>query len=128
MLTYHGGTRVRSGFYWSRSSWTVLTLPREGGVLPGGEEHRYLKVPILLLLGLAPVMGGLYVMFLPFIGFAMVLGLAAKRTAGGLARVAAALMATLGPAWRPGEAYFAEKRGEKPEGGEPGGSGRKEAA
>lgn len=115
MLAHRGGTRVRAGFYWDRARWTLVTLPGEGGVLPGGEERGYLKVPVPLLLLLAPVMGGLYVLFLPFIGFTMVIGLATRRAVEGIGRALAALLATLGPAWRPGEAYFAERRGERTE-------------
>jgi len=113
MLTHRGGTRVRAGFYWDRARWTLVTLPGGGGVLPGGEERGYLRVPVLLLLVLAPVMGGLYVLFLPFIGFTMVIGLAAKRGLQGIGRALAALEAALAPAWRPGEAYFAERRGDE---------------
>jgi hypothetical protein len=72
MLTHRGSARVKAGFYWSLESWSLTVLSGEGGVLPGAETHRYLKVPAALLLLLAPVMGGLYVMFLPFIGFVLV--------------------------------------------------------
>jgi hypothetical protein len=110
MLRHEGGSSVRNGFYWNLSRWTIVTIPKEGGVLPGTVEHRYLKLPVLLLLALAPLMGGLYVMFLPFIGFAMV-GATAARKAGALAsKTFAATIATVSPSWHPGEAYFAGKR------------------
>ena len=111
MLRHHGGTRVRAGFYWNVAGWTIETIGKEGDLLPGGAEHRYVKLPIVLVLALAPVMGGLYVMFLPCIGFAMVLALAARKAVEALTRLGVGLMATVSPAWQPGEAYFAGKRG-----------------
>lgn len=72
MKTYRGGESVKAGFYWNLRGWSITPFGREGGVLPGATEHRFVRVPALLLLGLAPLMGGLYVMFLPLLGFVMV--------------------------------------------------------
>ena len=125
MWRHRGGSRVKWGFYWNLAKWEIVTVPREGGVLPGAREHRYVRVPILLLLALAPVMGGLYVVFLPFIGFAMVLSFAGRKTAGALQRAFTGLMTTLSPAWRPGEAYFAgERKAREEEDQGPAGEGR----
>jgi hypothetical protein len=111
MSRYHGGSQVGAGFYWNVAAWTIETIGKEGDLLPGGAEHRYVKLPMLLVLALAPMMGGLYVIFLPCIGFAMVLALAARKTLEALTRLCAGLMATLSPAWLPGVAYFAGERG-----------------
>ncbi len=113
MWRHRGGSRVKWGFYWNLAKWEIVMIPKAGGVLPGSEGHRYLRMPILLLLALAPVMGGLYVVFLPFIGFAMALGFAGRKTAGALRKVFMELMTALSPAWRPGEAYFAGRRGQR---------------
>jgi hypothetical protein len=86
----------------------MATLPREGGLLPGPVEHHYVKVPALLLLALAPVLGGLFVVFLPFIGFALLFWLAGKKAVGVGYRWAQETHATR--AWRPGEAYFTDER------------------
>lgn len=109
MLTHEGGRKARGGFYWNVRGWSIVTVPRGGGALPGDRDSHYLRLPVVVLLALAPVMGGLYVMFLPFIGFAMVLAFAGRRTVEAAARALAGLMATVSPAWRPGEAYFAGK-------------------
>lgn len=111
MLKYHGGSRARTGFYWNVAGWTIETIDKERDVLPGGAEHRYVKLPVLLVLALAPVMGGLYVVFLPFIGFAMVFALAGRKAMEALTSLGLGLVATVSPAWRPGEAYFAGRRG-----------------
>lgn len=67
-----GGDNVKAGFYWNLREWEATIIPREGGVLKGAEEARYVRVPLPVLLVIAPLMGAAYAMFLPFIGFAMV--------------------------------------------------------
>jgi len=110
MMRHRGGSRVTGGFYWNLAKWDIVTVPKEGGALPQGSEHRYLRVPIALLLVLAPVMGGLYVTFLPFIGFALVFGYAGRKTVEALRGAFAEVMVAMSPVWRPGEAYFAGNR------------------
>jgi hypothetical protein len=69
---FGGGEHVKAGFYWNLREWAAAIVPREGGILAGGAEARYLRIPLPMLLFLAPLMGAAYAMFLPFIGFAMV--------------------------------------------------------
>lgn len=71
--TYRGSDNVRFGFYWNRKEWSAQIIPKEGGDLKGTPEVRYLRLPLLAVLFLAPVMGAAYAFFLPFIGIAMVL-------------------------------------------------------
>lgn len=68
MNTMTGGTKVKGGFYWNGTDWDMTVIPAEGGVLPGGAERRFFRVPVPALLLLGPVMGGLYVVSLPVIG------------------------------------------------------------
>ena len=79
MFNYRGGQNVKSGFYWNLAKWEIVTVEKGRGILPGGEEHRYIKLPILLMIGCAPVMGAIYVIFLPLMGFALILGLGGKK-------------------------------------------------
>ena len=62
-----------------------------------------------MLLG-APVMGGLFVVFLPFLGFAMLANHLGKKAVSGLKKAADEVGAAVGPAWQPGEARFAGKK------------------
>jgi hypothetical protein len=71
MTKYNGGETVKAGFYWNRGTWGVELIPAEGGNLPGEAGTTYLRVPWPLLLVIAPVMGGAFAMFLPFIGIAL---------------------------------------------------------
>jgi hypothetical protein len=69
---------------------------------------------------LAPVVGGLYVVAMPFIGIAMLANSIAKRLLGHAERGAADLAATMTPGWAPGEAHMTGKRpDEKAAGGAP---------
>jgi hypothetical protein len=52
-------------------------------------------------------------MFLPFIGFALVLQHLGRLSLSGMKRAGHGLLATVTPTWRPGESYFAGKEGEK---------------
>jgi hypothetical protein len=123
MFRYRGGQTVRHGFYWGAGTWAVTLIDREGGPLPGDATVRYARVPAVLMLFIAPVMGALYVVFLPVVGFALVLDFAARRLWRAGVKAVWALLAAVLPAWRPGEAYLREREArrtpETPSAGEP---------
>ena len=108
MFRYTGGETTRHGFYWNARTWSINLVERQGGVLPGDAQDRYARIPVLAMLLIAPIMGAAYVIFLPFIGFAMVLDFVARRVARGARAGALALAAVVSPRWRPGEAYLAK--------------------
>jgi hypothetical protein len=108
-----GGTAVKAGFYWNQKEWEIVSIEGPGGVLPGTSANRYFRIPVLAMLLLAPAMGGLFVVFLPMIGLALVLERLGRVSVSAIRRGATTLLATMSPTWRPGEAYFAGKS--KPE-------------
>jgi hypothetical protein len=55
---------------------------------------------------LAPVLGGLFVVLLPFIGLGLFLRLAWRKLTGSVREGARDLAATVTPGWRPGEAHL----------------------
>jgi len=71
MTRYNGGDTVKAGFYWNRGKLGAEVIPAEGGALPGAAEITYTRIPWPVLLVVAPVMGGAFAMFLPFLGLAM---------------------------------------------------------
>jgi hypothetical protein len=77
------------------------------GMLPGTNETTYLKAPPIVMVVLGPVMGFLYVLTLPLIGFAMIVTLLAKRVGEW---VAEAIGATAAFGWRPVEAYLMSRK------------------
>ena len=88
MLNHKGGENTKGGFYLKKGEWEIVTVEGKNGTLPGGVECEYIKLPALLFVPLAMVMGGLYVIFLPFIGFAMLFTMIAKKAARGLRALA----------------------------------------
>ncbi len=111
MARHAGGSPAMSGYYWNARKWSITPIPRTGAFLPGGPEDRYVKVPAAAVLVLMPLLGGLFVVFLPVIGFALV-AYALARKVGALARGAAAdLTGTVAPGWLPGEAHLTGRRG-----------------
>jgi hypothetical protein len=113
MAKYTGGTSVKGGYYWNPRSWKVEVIPNEGGRLPENGAA-FVKVPFPALFVVVPLLGALFLMFLPFIGFALVGYAVVKRIAGGAKETAADLASTMTPGWTPGEAHLTGKPGEKP--------------
>lgn len=65
---HHSGAAVESGFYLNPRTWAIEPIPAGGGRLPAGEGH-WLRVPMVVALALAPVLGLTFAMFLPAAGF-----------------------------------------------------------
>jgi len=107
------GTMVKGGFYFNRDKLDLITVSGKEGKLPGADGQRYMRVPVLAVVLLAPVLGGLFVMFMPFIGFALVFQHLGRLMVSGVKRATRGLLSVVTPTWRPGEAYFAGKEGEK---------------
>ena len=109
MKTINGGSAVQGGYYLSKSNWEIFPIARDGQKLPGPVSEHYVKVNTATALMVMPVLGGLMVVFLPFIG----LYLTAKTVVGGLSgvfsRSAQDLGATITPGWAPGAAHMTGK-------------------
>jgi hypothetical protein len=109
MMNTNGTSKVSGGYYLSTSHWNVEVVPDEGRVLPAG---RYQRVPFPLLFAVVPVIGLAFLIFLPFIGFAL-LGLAVvRRVTGQVAGHATSLAATVAPDLATGAAYLAGREGQ----------------
>jgi hypothetical protein len=113
MTTYRGNSKVKSGYYFSTRSFGIEVVPEGGGTLPGPAEVRYVGVPFPLLFVLAPIVGLAFLVFLPFIGFAL-LGVAIfRRVTGHVEEGASALAATVAPPPATGAAWLGGREGEK---------------
>jgi hypothetical protein len=82
MFKHRGGDVVKGGFYWNQGQWRLENVDGKSGMLSGDATARYARVPTLLLFVLAPLMGALFVVFLPFIGFALLIGMLGARALG----------------------------------------------
>ena len=113
MKTINGGSAVQGGYYLSKSNWEIFPIEKDGQKLPGAASEHYVKLNTAAALLIMPVLGGLMVVFLPFIG----LYLAAKTAVGGVSgafnRSAQDLAATITPGWAPGAAHMTGKATEE---------------
>jgi hypothetical protein len=122
MASHNGGTKVAGGYYWNARRWAVEVIGEEGGKLPGTADAKYVKVPFPLLFLIVPVLGALFLVFLPLIGFGLFAYAIVRRVKGSVSRSAHELAATVSPGWAPGEAHLTGKSGE-----EAGGAGERES-
>ena len=68
MKTINGGSAVQGGYYLSKSNWEIFPIEKDGQKLPGAASDHFVKLNTAAALALMPVLGGLMVVFLPFIG------------------------------------------------------------
>ena len=120
MKTLHGGSAVQGGYYLSKSHWEIFPVANDGEKLPGPASEHYVKIPTAAALGLMPVLGGLMVVFLPFIGLYMTAKAAARPVTGMFRRSAEDLAATVTPGWAPGAAHMTGKATDARKAGEAG--------
>ena len=114
MKRIDGGSTVKGGYYWNLTKWEIANVQGETGVLP--VPDRYLSVPLPLLFVVAPVMGAAYVMFLPFVGFAMFFYAIGRRVGLVSGSTVSDAAATMSVDFAPGAAYLAGKPDEKKDG------------
>jgi hypothetical protein len=113
MTTINGGTAVQGGYYLSKSNWEIFPIEKDGQKLPGASSEHYVKLSTALALLVMPVLGGLMVVFLPFIGLYLTAQAALRPVVGMFQRSAQDLAATVTPGWQPGAAHFTGKRSEE---------------
>jgi len=120
MAKHTGGMQVAGGYYWNPRSWEVEVVASEGGRLKGAAGAKYVKVPFPLLFVIVPLLGALFLMFLPLIGFALFGYAIVKKVTGGVKQSAAELASTMAPGgFATGEAHFTGKPGEEKKGEAP---------
>jgi hypothetical protein len=109
MKRYKGTEKVEPGLYFNLRQLSFKSVDEEGP-LPGRTEDIYRRVPALALLVVGPLLGLVYVIFLPFIGFAMIawlLGVKAAQVAVGAAEGA---VRVLRPGWEPSMAFLSRSK------------------
>jgi hypothetical protein len=88
MTRRNAGEAARMGFYFNTRTWEIDLHRKDGGALSGRDGDRYVRIPAAALLVLGPVMGFFFVIFLPFIGFALVARELGHKAAGWIGRMA----------------------------------------
>ena len=112
MKRYYGTETVGPGVYFNAREFSVRSM-NEDGPLPGAEADEYRRVPALVLLIAGPLIGLVYVAFLPLIGFAMVLWFLTGKAVDLGIKVATASLRVIEPAWQPAMAFLSRRRRRK---------------
>jgi hypothetical protein len=73
MTTYTGAQPVEGGYYLNTTEWKLEMVRGPGGALPGEATMRYYRVPLLGMLVVAPLMGLVFVVLMPFLGLAVMI-------------------------------------------------------
>ena len=105
MTRYNGGESVGAGMYWNLKSMNVVGL-KTAGVLPGGEELIYRRLPFVVLFLLMITLGGVYVLFLPVMIICTTIYMVGVRVFGSLLLQ---MRKSVSFGWRPAEAYLSGK-------------------
>lgn len=111
MTRFSGGDSVDAGTYWNLKSMNVVELKKEG-VLPGGEELIYRRLPYFVLFLLMIGLGGVYVLLLPVLIICTTIYMVGVRVFGSLFLQ---MRKSMSFGWRPSEAYLAGKGNGKKE-------------
>lgn len=109
MTTCNGRQTVDAGIYLNTATWHIEML-NAAGTMPGTELQTYYRIPMIAMLAAAPLLGLAFVMFLPFVGFAMTLtliGTKAMRWVGDAVTEGARVMR---PSWAPALAFLTRSK------------------
>ena len=109
MKRYRGTETVEPGLYFNVRQLSFKSI-EERGPLPGGPEEVYRCVPTLALLVVGPMLGLAFVVFLPFIGFAMDGWLLAEKAGRLAAEATRAAARVLRPGWEPSLAFLSRSK------------------
>jgi hypothetical protein len=109
MRRFHGNETVEPGLYLNLRQLAFESVD-EARPLPGAATDVFRRVPMLLLFIAAPLLGLVYVIFLPLIGFAMVTWLVGGKAARAAADTARTAARVLKPGWEPSLAFLSRSR------------------
>ncbi|MCM2333423.1 MAG: hypothetical protein NDI82_05690 [Anaeromyxobacteraceae bacterium] len=106
MATTHAGSQaVPSGYYLNASRWAIEPVAEDGGRLPAG-PGRWRRIPTAAALLATPLLGLAFLVFLPFIGFALTAQAALGPVGRFFQEAAVGLTAAMSPGHAVGAAHL----------------------
>jgi hypothetical protein len=105
MITHERNAAVKSGYYFNPAAMSIALVERDGDRLPGA-AGRWIEVPAVAALALTPVLGALFLMFLPVLGFLLVGEKGSRSVAALFSGGAGELALAVAPGWVAGEAHL----------------------
>jgi hypothetical protein len=112
MKTYTGTQDVEPGLYLNRKTFSITSI-EERAALPGSATDTFYAVPMPLMLLAAPLLGLVFVIFLPFIGFVMVAYLLGAKAAEAGAILVEQVGRVRRPGWAPALAFLSRSKAAK---------------
>ena len=109
MKQFNAHDHVDAGLYFNPRQLRFRSM-QDAGPLPGEAGERFHRVPTWLMLVAGPLVGLVFLMFLPLIGLLMVGALVVRVVAGWLHEAAVAFGRVSRPAWRPVTAFLGRTR------------------
>jgi hypothetical protein len=113
MTKLNAGTPVNSGYYFSLKTWTIQPIEHDGSVLPGEAGEQFLPLSMPVAIGLAPVLGAGFLMFMPVLGFYMTAKALTRPVVKLFHKTSNEVAATMAPGLAPGAAYLTGKPGDE---------------
>jgi hypothetical protein len=105
MTKFESNATVKAGYYFNPIAMKIVPVQRDGERLPN-EKGSWLAIPTFAALALTPLLGALFLMFLPMIGFVLFAQAAGVKVAGLFRGGAGELVA---PGYAPGMAHLTGK-------------------
>ena len=103
--TYQSKQGVPSGYYFNASRWAIEPVAEDGAALPAGPGC-WLRLPTAVALLATPVLGLAFLVFLPFIGFALTAQAAIAPVARLFQGATEGLAATFSPSYAVGASHL----------------------
>jgi len=109
MRHYQGHQIVEPGLYFNLAQFSFKSVETKGP-LPGSKNDVYRRTPVVALLVAGPILGLAFVVFLPFIGFAMLGRLLVGKLAEWSSDAAVSFARVVRPAFRPALAFLSRSK------------------
>jgi len=112
MKQYQGSQIVEPGLYFNLAQFSFKSIETKGP-LPGSNSDVYRRTPVIALLAVGPILGLAFVIFLPFVGFAMLGWLLVSKLAAWSSDAAVSFARVVRPAFRPALAFLSRSKQKK---------------
>ncbi len=106
MKRFKGSEKSPKGMYLNLSSIEFIQVNEETGVLPGESDTTYIKVPLIFAMIAGPFAGLIFILFLPFVGLASIIGFLGYQLWKTIHILLNKTVQLASFSWQPGKAYF----------------------
>ena len=106
MKTFNTGDKVKYGLYIAPQAFDMRFVGADTETLEGKRGAQYYRLPGLLVIAAAPVLGGLFAMSFPIIVIAMVIGALIKAITSGVTNAVRERSHLVNMQWQPTAAYL----------------------